>query len=195
MRHERWKPKRIWINTFVNLSFCDGSQPAEKECLAEIVKSRAARSWTARGFASAYQTRTAAPVRAAGSGAAVRKVHHLNHDVLWVTWCSKVDCSLLSACHNDMYGPDCRLGCKCQNGGVCNRFSGCHCPTGWRGQHCEKSGGCCERLWYSLGSTLSSLPHCAWTGCSHIHVHSHCHYCSCSSLPIMSTCTFNVCVS
>lgn len=41
-----------------------------------------------------------------------------------------------------MYGPDCKLSCKCQNGGVCNRFSGCHCPTGWRGQHCEKSGGC-----------------------------------------------------
>ncbi|KAM9357501.1 tyrosine-protein kinase receptor Tie-1 [Symphorus nematophorus] len=43
------------------------------------------------------------------------------------------------ACHNDMYGPDCKLSCKCQNGGVCNRFSGCQCPIGWRGQHCEKS--------------------------------------------------------
>lgn len=49
---------------------------------------------------------------------------------------------LLSACPNDMYGPDCKLGCKCQNGGVCKRFSGCTCPTGWRGQSCEKSGGC-----------------------------------------------------
>ncbi|XP_028299628.1 tyrosine-protein kinase receptor Tie-1 isoform X2 [Gouania willdenowi] len=44
-----------------------------------------------------------------------------------------------TACHHDMYGPDCKLSCKCQNGGACNRFSGCHCPTGWRGQHCEKS--------------------------------------------------------
>lgn len=49
-------------------------------------------------------------------------------------------CFLLVACHNDMYGPDCTLSCKCQNGGVCNRFSGCQCPTGWRGQNCEKSG-------------------------------------------------------
>uniref|UniRef100_A0A7N8WRT5 receptor protein-tyrosine kinase n=1 Tax=Mastacembelus armatus TaxID=205130 RepID=A0A7N8WRT5_9TELE len=43
------------------------------------------------------------------------------------------------SCHNDMYGADCRLSCKCQNGGVCSRFSGCQCPTGWRGQNCEKS--------------------------------------------------------
>lgn len=47
---------------------------------------------------------------------------------------------LLSACPNDMYGPDCKLSCKCQNGGVCKRFTGCTCPTGWRGQSCEKSG-------------------------------------------------------
>lgn len=47
---------------------------------------------------------------------------------------------LLSACPNDMYGPDCKLSCKCQNGGVCKRFTGCTCPTGWRGQNCEKSG-------------------------------------------------------
>ncbi|KAM6921273.1 tyrosine-protein kinase receptor Tie-1 isoform 2-T2 [Xenentodon cancila] len=44
-----------------------------------------------------------------------------------------------TACHSDMYGPDCRLTCECQNGGVCNRFSGCQCPAGWRGQNCEKS--------------------------------------------------------
>uniref|UniRef100_H3DL56 Tyrosine-protein kinase receptor Tie-1 n=1 Tax=Tetraodon nigroviridis TaxID=99883 RepID=H3DL56_TETNG len=44
---------------------------------------------------------------------------------------------LLPACPNDMYGPDCKLSCKCQNG-FCKRFSGCTCPTGWRGQSCEK---------------------------------------------------------
>lgn len=49
-------------------------------------------------------------------------------------------CFVVPACHEDMYGPDCRLSCKCQNGGVCSRFSGCHCPTGWRGQNCETSG-------------------------------------------------------
>lgn len=47
---------------------------------------------------------------------------------------------LLSACHNGMYGPDCKFSCKCQNGGVCSRFSGCQCPRGWRGQHCDRSG-------------------------------------------------------
>ncbi|XP_067369188.1 tyrosine-protein kinase receptor Tie-1 isoform X2 [Channa argus] len=41
------------------------------------------------------------------------------------------------ACHAGMYGPDCRLSCNCQNGGVCNRFTGCQCFKGWRGQHCE----------------------------------------------------------
>lgn len=60
--------------------------------------------------------------------------------LLFVILCIIVFCFLLSACHNDMYGPDCMLSCKCQNGGVCNRFSGCQCPTGWRGQNCEKSG-------------------------------------------------------
>ncbi|CAG5863499.1 unnamed protein product [Menidia menidia] len=44
------------------------------------------------------------------------------------------------ACDEDMYGPDCKLNCKCQNGGVCNRFRGCQCQTGWRGRNCEKSG-------------------------------------------------------
>ncbi|KAM9762108.1 tyrosine-protein kinase receptor Tie-1 isoform 3-T3 [Menidia menidia] len=43
------------------------------------------------------------------------------------------------ACDEDMYGPDCKLNCKCQNGGVCNRFRGCQCQTGWRGRNCEKS--------------------------------------------------------
>ncbi|KAL8178847.1 UNVERIFIED_CONTAM: Tyrosine-protein kinase receptor Tie-1 [Gekko kuhli] len=37
------------------------------------------------------------------------------------------------------YGPDCALECHCQNGGTCNRFSGCSCPSGWHGQRCEKS--------------------------------------------------------
>uniref|UniRef100_A0A8D3BG32 Tyrosine-protein kinase receptor Tie-1 n=1 Tax=Scophthalmus maximus TaxID=52904 RepID=A0A8D3BG32_SCOMX len=42
-------------------------------------------------------------------------------------------------CQDDTYGPDCRLSCKCQNGGVCNHFSGCQCPRGWRGQDCDRS--------------------------------------------------------
>ncbi len=58
----------------MNLSFSDGLQPAEKECLAETASSHAAPSSTARGFASAYQTLTAAPAPAAGLGAAVRRV-------------------------------------------------------------------------------------------------------------------------
>ncbi|XP_061488626.1 tyrosine-protein kinase receptor Tie-1 isoform X2 [Rhineura floridana] len=44
-----------------------------------------------------------------------------------------------SACSPGTYGADCALECHCQNGGTCNRFSGCICPSGWHGQHCEKS--------------------------------------------------------
>lgn len=120
-------------------------QPAEKECLAETANNHVALTWTARGFVFACQTPTAAPAPAAGLGLAVRRVsvrtatssrflsvwHVGRHSFLL----------LLSACPQDMYGPDCRLSCKCQNGGVCKRFSGCSCPTGWRGQSCEKSGG------------------------------------------------------
>ncbi|XP_062996302.1 tyrosine-protein kinase receptor Tie-1 [Elgaria multicarinata webbii] len=50
---------------------------------------------------------------------------------------SDLQCS--SACSPERYGPDCALECRCQNGGTCNRFSGCICPSGWHGQHCEKS--------------------------------------------------------
>uniref|UniRef100_A0A3B3BPT5 receptor protein-tyrosine kinase n=1 Tax=Oryzias melastigma TaxID=30732 RepID=A0A3B3BPT5_ORYME len=56
------------------------------------------------------------------------------------------------ACPNDRYGPDCRLSCKCQNGGICSRFSGCQCLAGWRGQNCEKS----DRAPQILG--LDSVP-------------------------------------
>uniref|UniRef100_A0A8C0ZFR0 receptor protein-tyrosine kinase n=1 Tax=Cyanistes caeruleus TaxID=156563 RepID=A0A8C0ZFR0_CYACU len=50
-----------------------------------------------------------------------------------------VSSSLPTACPSGFYGPDCALQCTCQNGGSCNRFSGCVCPAGWHGQHCEKS--------------------------------------------------------
>lgn len=56
---------------------------------------------------------------------------------------------LPTACPSGFYGPDCALECACQNGGSCNRFSGCVCPAGWHGQHCEKSGEigtCCGRF-------------------------------------------------
>ncbi|KAE8609826.1 hypothetical protein XENTR_v10011920 [Xenopus tropicalis] len=43
------------------------------------------------------------------------------------------------ACPNGKYGANCALQCQCKNGGSCNRFSGCVCPSGWHGQHCEKS--------------------------------------------------------
>lgn len=54
-------------------------------------------------------------------------------------WLSQL-CSPSAACYNDMYGPDCKVSCGCQNGGVCNRFSGCQCPSGWRGRNCQKPG-------------------------------------------------------
>ena len=135
----------------MNLPFSDGLQPAEeKECLVETARGHVA-PWgmaTARGFASAYQTLTAVPVPVAGLGVAVKEVSttalHLHKQMSYIIIrCYKCAFFLiLSACDKDMYGPDCRLSCKCQNGGVCNRFSGCQCPTGWRGQNCEKSGRC-----------------------------------------------------
>ncbi|XP_062252184.1 tyrosine-protein kinase receptor Tie-1 isoform X3 [Platichthys flesus] len=71
-------------------------------------------------------------------------------------------------CHNDMYGPDCRLSCNCQNGGVCNRFSGCQCPRGWRGPNCERSDRAPQILGLetNLEWNLNSSPkiHCSATG-------------------------------
>lgn len=60
-------------------------QPAEKECLVETARSRGAQAITARAFFSAYQTRTAAPVPAAGLAVAVRRV-------------SAILCYITSAC-------------------------------------------------------------------------------------------------
>ncbi|XP_029004197.1 tyrosine-protein kinase receptor Tie-1 isoform X2 [Betta splendens] len=75
---------------------------------------------------------------------------HSSHDSKGLLFClpDPYGCSCASgwfgtrcdkACRNDSYGPDCRLSCKCQNGGVCDRFRGCRCPTGWRGHNCEKT--------------------------------------------------------
>lgn len=44
-----------------------------------------------------------------------------------------------TACPLGHYGADCALECHCQNGGTCNRFSGCVCPSGSHGDRCEKS--------------------------------------------------------
>jgi len=51
-----------------------------------------------------------------------------------------VNALIFIACLEGMYGADCLLSCNCQNKGKCNRFIGCQCPIGWRGQYCEKSG-------------------------------------------------------
>ncbi|XP_034634800.1 tyrosine-protein kinase receptor Tie-1 isoform X3 [Trachemys scripta elegans] len=50
---------------------------------------------------------------------------------------SGLQCS--TACPLGRYGADCALECHCQNGGTCNRFSGCVCPSGCHGERCEKS--------------------------------------------------------
>lgn len=122
---------------------CHVLQPAEWECLVETASSRAALTWTARGFASACRIPTAAPAPAAGSGAAAKRVSIANPLTEFLPplfcWLSQLF-SPSPACHNDMYGPDCKFSCSCQNGGVCNRFSGCQCPSGWRGRNCQKPG-------------------------------------------------------
>lgn len=139
----RWPFNKYFHEFFPS---CHVLQPAESECLAETASSRAALTWTARGFASAYRTPTDAPAPAAGSGAAARRVSlhsplQNRFSELLSRFCQLPQlCSPSPACHNDMYGPDCKFSCNCQNGGVCNRFSGCHCPPGWRGRSCQKPG-------------------------------------------------------
>lgn len=54
--------------------------------------------------------------------------------------CPSTTTPLFPACTPGHFGADCRLQCQCQNGGTCDRFSGCVCPSGWHGMHCEKSG-------------------------------------------------------
>lgn len=75
---------------------------------------------------------------------------------LWtVPWPGVAVSSYLpTACPSGFYGPDCALECTCQNGGICNRFSGCVCPAGWHGQHCEKSGETGTGLWWVSSLTL-----------------------------------------
>lgn len=94
---------------------------------------------------------------------------------LCATLCSIAFCFLLSACPNDMYGPDCKLSCNCQNGGVCNRVSGCQCPTGWRGQNCEKSGRCHDTSYSFVCSVSSSF---FFFFCPGIFLSNHFLYCS-----------------
>lgn len=89
-------------------------------------------------------------------------------------------CLLPSACNPRKYGPDCALECRCQNGGTCNRFSGCICPSGWHGQHCEKSGN--RTLGYVYGTLGSQewqrLAHCVQYFCHDYNnnCNSHCDF-------------------
>lgn len=66
-----------------------------------------------------------------------------------------------------MYGADCLLICKCENKGKCNRFSGCQCPIGWRGQYCEKSGKS-SRLLFHLLQNLKSRVCYSWRRLSNL---------------------------
>ena len=56
------------------------------------------------------------------------------------------DCFL--ECDAGHYGPDCALECLCQNGGRCDRMTGCcECTDGFYGQECE-FGKCKTMEWY-----------------------------------------------
>lgn len=60
-------------------------------------------------------------------------------ELCWACLPSVTVSLLFLACAPGRFGADCRLQCQCQNGGTCDRFSGCVCPSGWHGVHCEKS--------------------------------------------------------
>ena len=74
---------------------------------------------------------------------------------------------LCPACAPGHFGADCHLQCQCQNGGTCDRFSGCVCPSGWHGMHCEKSGmsmggGSEEQVSFTRCIPLAQSPSSPW---------------------------------
>ncbi|KAL7985190.1 hypothetical protein Chor_003760 [Crotalus horridus] len=98
-----------------------------KASLGETAKRGALVSRAAEAYPSVCLTHMAVPVPLGGVEYNVTQV---NVQILEFDF---LTCSL------GKYGPDCTLECNCQNGGTCNRFSGCICSSGWHGQHCEKS--------------------------------------------------------
>lgn len=94
-------------NTFVNFSFSDDIQPAEKECLVKIARRHVVPSSTAKVFASAYQTLMAAPAPAAGLGATAREVQYINSIRPTVLFC------FVCCCFNKI-GSQTKLSFCCQ---------------------------------------------------------------------------------
>lgn len=138
-------------------------QPAGRAALARAARSSVQALPAAVGSASASRTHTAALADLAGEEASARRVWpHLPFEqpthctlapallarvpsllpaqTLAVPWPPLAMTPLSPACTRGHFGADCRLQCQCQNGGTCDRFSGCVCPSGWHGEHCEKSG-------------------------------------------------------
>ncbi|KAB0391161.1 hypothetical protein E2I00_016913, partial [Balaenoptera physalus] len=105
------------------------SRPAERAVLGRAARNSAQAHQAAEASPSAFRTPMAVLVDLAGEEASARKVRTNPPSVLPDP----------GTCAPGHFGADCHLQCQCQNGGTCDRFSGCVCPSGWHGVHCEKS--------------------------------------------------------
>ncbi|XP_066283412.1 uncharacterized protein [Branchiostoma lanceolatum] len=70
----------------------------------------------------------------------------------------------VTSCPPNLYGTFCNHTCDCENGGRCDRWSGCVCLPGWKGKHCDRP---CSHGHYGLN--CSSKCSCQNGGvCDHI---------------------------
>ncbi|XP_078681382.1 uncharacterized protein LOC144916208 [Branchiostoma floridae x Branchiostoma belcheri] len=70
----------------------------------------------------------------------------------------------VTSCPPNLYGRFCHHTCGCKNGGRCDRWRGCVCRPGWRGEHCDRP---CDRGHYGLN--CQSVCACQGRGtCHHI---------------------------
>ncbi|XP_066283770.1 uncharacterized protein [Branchiostoma lanceolatum] len=58
----------------------------------------------------------------------------------------------VTSCPPNLYGTFCNDTCDCENGGRCDRWSGCVCLPGWRGKHCDRP---CSHGHYGLNCSFS----------------------------------------
>ncbi|KAI8494476.1 Endothelial cell-specific molecule 1 [Branchiostoma belcheri] len=70
----------------------------------------------------------------------------------------------VTSCPPNLHGRFCHHTCGCKNGGRCDRWRGCVCRPGWRGEHCDRP---CDHGHYGLN--CQSVCACQGRGtCHHI---------------------------